>query len=178
MACKIEIPKNIWDIIDFHAYAYGNLERDGFSQFIFCEIQEKEIESPIEQALFSALKYIQKANLIPEASPELNSRGEPYLFGLRITPQHRIDKYRVDFFIEWFTKEAYNSVVVECDSQEFHDRTERERRYEKARDRFLQIKNYKVFRYTGAEILKNSIQIAVEILSFATQWHLIDGVIE
>jgi Uncharacterized protein conserved in bacteria len=57
-------------------------------------------------------------------------------------------------------------VIVECDSQQFHERTEEERRYEKQRDRFLTVEGYKVFHFTGAEIVRNPWSVAAEILEF------------
>lgn len=57
-------------------------------------------------------------------------------------------------------------VIIECDSQQFHERTEPERRYEKARDRFLQVEGYKIFHYTGASIKNNSLDIAKEIIAY------------
>jgi len=59
--------------------------------------------------------------------------------------------------------------VVECDSQQFHERTEEERRYEKARDRFLQKKGYKIFHYTGADIKSNYKKIVREIIRYALE---------
>lgn len=61
------------------------------------------------------------------------------------------------------------SLIVECDSQEFHERTEKERRYEKARDRHLLSMGYKVFHYTGSEICKDPIGVAIEILVYLTE---------
>jgi very-short-patch-repair endonuclease len=168
----VKVPTNIAEIIEKHGKAYAATTKDFFIQDIFCEIQDLSIESPIEQALYSALKCVQKCNDIPDQNPEYNSRGKPYVFGLDITPQYKIDKYRADFYISFSTQKESRCILVECDSQEFHERNERERRYEKARDRHFVLKGFIVLHYTGKEILQDPLKIATEILSHVTGYDL------
>ena len=59
-------------------------------------------------------------------------------------------------------------IIIECDSQLFHERTEKERRYEKLRDRYFTKKGYKIFHYTGKEITDYPCKIAAEILAYIT----------
>ncbi|MCK5014273.1 MAG: hypothetical protein KAS66_10675 [Candidatus Omnitrophica bacterium] len=132
------------------------------------------IESPIEQILFAAILHNIKINGIPLAGP--NAIGMlDVVFGVDIAPQFKIGRYRVDFKITMVKTIFSNkekrvviddskSVVVECDSQQWHERTEKERRYEKAKDRYFAKHNLKTFHYTGAEIIKNPHKIAAEIL--------------
>lgn len=112
------------------------------------------MESPIEQYLFVALSTL--AQLC-------------YISTVSITPQHQIGKFRADFLVS-FTKQngAVSSVVVECDSQQFHERTEPERRYEKARDRALLIAGYHTFHFTGKEIKDSPFRVAAEVLAYVT----------
>lgn len=71
-------------------------------------------------------------------------------------------------FMDYCAKEN-EDVIIECDSQMFHDRTERERRYEKMRDRYLIQQGYKTFHYTGKEITDSPFKVAAEILAYVTK---------
>ena len=168
MAKVIEIPENIWSIINRHCAVIAKNASESFSQNTFCEIQDLDICSPIEQALYSALKCVQNINCIVESEPEYDSNGKEYVFGLSIDPQFKLGNYRADFLVSWSTPKTDRRVIVECDSQQFHDRTERERRYEKARDRFFILNGYKTLHYTGTEILQDPYKVATEIISFVT----------
>lgn len=89
--------------------------------------------------------------------------------GLRVVPQYAIGKFRIDFLVSHTRLQGEERVVlIECDSQAFHDRSETERRYEKQRDRFLQSAGFKIFRFTGAEILSTPFDVAAEILKHVT----------
>jgi very-short-patch-repair endonuclease len=158
----------------------GALERDNFysriEQFV-CEggNNGNPVDSPIEQALGIALFTVAKMNDLQDADPLDLPNGGYCVAGLTIDPQFEIKPYRVDFRVVfnypcWKGKEWREEVLVECDSQAFHERTEKERRYEKKRDRFLQKAGYKIFHYTGKEILSSPIKIASEILSFLVPW--------
>ena len=85
-----------------------------------------------------------------------------------IIPQKTIGKYRCDFEIIYHypSKETIKSVIIECDSQEWHERTEIERRYEKQRDRYLVSKNYNTLHFTGKEIIANPMKVASEIIEY------------
>jgi len=146
----------------------SNYWRDMFYENTKCEFEDLNIESPIEQLLYCALKALREINGISDSDlVEIN--GKQYILGLAINPQYKIGKYRVDFLI---TKYGLNenriqksrSLVVECDSQIFHERSENERRYEKARDRYLQEQGYNIYHYTGKEIIEKTYEIAKEII--------------
>lgn len=134
----------------------------------------KGIKSPIEQILFTAILHNIKINNISMADPDRIGCFD-VVFGVEIAPQFKIGKYRVDFKITMVKTifsnkekrvvvEGSKSVIVECDSQKWHEGTEKERRYEKARDRYFAKHNLKIFHYTGTEIIKNPHKIAAEIL--------------
>lgn len=55
--------------------------------------------------------------------------------------------------------------VVELDGHEWHDRNEKQRRYEKQRDRYMQARGFRVARYTGSEIVKDPYKAAANALS-------------
>ena len=115
-----------------------------------------EITSPIEQLLFIALETLIKTNDL----------------SIEITPQYVIDKYRVDFLLSFIPDTSESILIIECDSQEWHERTEKERRYEKQRDRYLTSKGYKFLHFTGKEIKQDPIDIAYEILRTFTNLNI------
>ena len=108
--------------------------------------------TPIEQVLLFALKlfYVDSCRTSTE-----------YL----IKTQIKIEKYRVDFVVICVDceNEIAQQIIVEADSQQFHERTEKERRYEKERDRFLAEKGYTVLHFTGKEILEDAESCVTEI---------------
>lgn len=95
-------------------------------------------ESPIEGALYLALAAALTDN---EYSTEFNLRS-----------QHQIDSYRVDFLLEL----NGHSLVIECDGHAFHERTKEQAARDRSRDRELTGKGFRVIRFTGSEIWKDT----------------------
>ncbi|MBU2395733.1 MAG: endonuclease domain-containing protein [Gammaproteobacteria bacterium] len=162
--------ENVLNFINKCAEDVGNVKMDTFSYGIHSICLDYEIESPIEQMLLCALKSVAYFNSIHEAEP-YDFNGETYLDGLSIYPQVKIGRYRCDFEVGYnIVKrnciQECKAVLVECDSQQFHERNESERRYEKMRDRYFISKGYKTFHFTGSEIVKNPLDVAVEIISY------------
>jgi len=140
-----------------------------FNQNTWCEFTDLEIASPIEQFLYTALKAVRQIAALPE-DDVFSIDGKDFVFGVGIHPQRTIGAYRVDFEVSyhyWPRKGAQEvkTVLVECDSQQWHERTEEERRYEKQRDRDLMAQGYRVLHYTGKEILEDPYLVASEILA-------------
>src|SRR4030067_3006060 len=169
-----ELPPNVVTFMNYCAREVGKFKEDLFHINTYDVIKGYEIQSPIEQLLYCAMITLQKINFINDVDP-IDVKGSYYLNGLDIIPQYEIDNYRVDFLVQ-FWRHIYNTneniskdVIVECDSQMFHDRTEKERRYEKIRDRYLIQKGYKVFHYTGKEIIDAPFKVAAEILAYVTE---------
>jgi very-short-patch-repair endonuclease len=132
--------------------------------------------TPIEDCLFRAIqtmvyiKEIRKFDVIH--SKEKGKKGRLLQVGFFIIPQCPIDHYRVDFLIQYGRYDAtipdeyyLKRIIVECDSQMFHERSEKERRYEKKRDRYFVKKGYCVYHFTGKEILENPFLVADEIIN-------------
>ncbi len=167
----IKIEKNVMDFKINSSEIIGNYKNEMFNVGVSNEIEDFKIESPIEQLLYIALKTLVDINM--DFADPLFIDGKLFLDGVNIYPQFKIGKYRVDFKISYYSnhqkKEHQKSIIVECDSQQFHDRTEPERRYEKKRDRDIQKLGYKVFRFTGSEIVKNPFEVAAEILEYFGQ---------
>ncbi len=175
---------NVKVFIDKCCKEIGDWEAEQFDISTWCVITNKNnpIESPIEKILYSAIRFIAQINYI-EKPDVISIGGEEIPIGLHINPQYTIDKYRVDFLLCYgknITKEKHEErhLIVECDSQIFHERDEKQRRYEKARDRYLITKGYKTFHYTGTEICKTPFKIAVEILSYLTDTEMSEFIID
>jgi very-short-patch-repair endonuclease len=176
----LPIEKNIIKFFVRSSNIVGNLVGDMFNVNTWTEIQDYQITSPIEQIIYCALRTLRETNFIEKGEP-IEHNGKWFSVGLTITPQVVIGKYRCDFEISYGSsinregiQKTLNKIFVECDSQVFHERTEKERRYEKARDRYIQSKSFKILHYTGKEILENPFQIAAEIISTVTGENLED----
>jgi len=168
--------KNVEEFLSKSSKIVGEYHKDVFYWNTMGNFIDFEIESPIEQLLYCALKTLMEINDEADSDPT-ESDGKTYILGLGIWPQEKIGKYRVDFLVTKHRiknrEQDDKSVIVECDSQEWHERSESERRYEKRRDRYLQSKGYTVFHYTGKEIMEKPFQVAKEILEFVCE-HEID----
>ena len=166
---ETKIAKNISQKFNILGKTYGEMMKDRFIENISEQIIARGISSPIEQLLYFSLKYCLVFYYLEEAEPFVCYKTKkPYLRGILINTQDNIDKYYIDFTIEKHWREGIESkektILVECDSQEWHERTEEQRRYEKERDRIIQKLGYKIFHYTGKEILQDPLKIAKEIL--------------
>lgn len=162
------IPASILELIDRAAAHVGKYEQENASQNYFCMCAEEDLGSPIEMAFYVAFYAVARINYYEMAEPvDCKTMGP----GLHITPQHKIGKYRADFFVTEYNYKgevSTRNVVVECDGTAFHERTEPERRAEKLRDRYMQKLDLKVFRYTGKELLEDPYSIAAEVISYVT----------
>jgi very-short-patch-repair endonuclease len=167
------VPPEVNSFINQCAHEVGKFEEDAHSMNLWNECNDLDIESPIEQMLYCALNTLQKFNYIEDADP-IELGGKMFIRGFLITPQKEIGKYRADFELCYSRilhnplRQEDNKVLVECDSQEFHERTERERRYEKKRDRYFTGMGLKVFHFTGKEIKDHPMETAREIICFLT----------
>jgi len=154
----IVIPKNIREVMIKNREAIGSFKSEYFDYVTYQDIEELSIKSPIEQVMYSNLCTVRDLCNIEHSE-------------LGFFPQHRVGKYAADFIVKYdevSRNRVVNEILVECDSQEWHERTEVQRRYEKERDRFFIKQGYRVFHYTGAEIIKNGHNIACEIISHVT----------
>lgn len=149
----MDIKKDVFVFLKKAGDFLGNHTSEYFQVCIInTDFEKYNISSPIEQILYITLK-------------SLSGLLDPII----ITPQHQIGKYRCDFLIQTCdekTSRHYKEVIVECDSQEFHDRSEKERRYEKQRDRFFTSKGYKTLHFTGKEIMESPFKCSAEIFCY------------
>lgn len=80
---------------------------------------------------------------------------------LTIDMQKKIGSYRADFLLtltvsdyddDCLPIEAAHAAVIECDGHDFRDRTKQQASRDRARDRFMQMQNIAVLRFTGSDI--------------------------
>ncbi len=146
----VDIPQNVEKFISH----VGDLEKIRFEEELTLYINVfSQMDSPIEQLFYVALHFQIRAQELPETEIQIE-----------IINQCEIENFRVDFLISGFNK----NVIVELDGHNFHEMAEKERRYEKSRDRYFQKKGYKVFHYTGKEITDNPFNAVNEVLAFIT----------
>lgn len=152
----IEIPDDVNEFMKRCAGIVGEHAKCGFYIDIHGDAGERE--SPIEMLFEAALRTIIHTN-----SLEADASGNGWITWY---PQQQLGRYRVDY--ECVNLRTQSKVVVELDGHEFHDKNKEQRQYEKRRDREIQKLGYKVFRYTGSEIVGNPFEAAAEVLSFLT----------
>lgn len=58
-----------------------------------------------------------------------------------------------------------SGIVLEVDGHAFHERTKEQATRDKARDRLLQSRGYKVFRFTGSDVWKDAFGCAAIAIS-------------
>lgn len=152
-----KIPHDILSFIEKCSTAIAQKKKNDFKKDIVDNFYAS-VKSPIEILFFCAIKTIIDTNKL-----EYYVIGD-LIYGVEIMPQENIGKYKVDFLIANHGKIKTEYLIVECDGHSFHEKNENKRRYEKKRDRFLQKQGYKIFRFTGSEIVKDPISIAKECL--------------
>lgn len=162
-----ELPENVKAFIEEAAQTVANIHADRFLLDIESHLfdDEPRPQSPIEQILSAAMRAVIES--LENFEDTIDGDGSLIEGGIRIDCQHKAGPYYVDFLISYVFRLELKSFVVECDGHKFHDKDEKQRRYEKRRDRYLQRQGYKIFHYTGAEIVNNPYIAACEIVAEA-----------
>lgn len=140
---------------------YARFKENEFHQSMWARC--RFIESPIEQLFYVAMHVVSEINLVKL------SVGKEFKYDsneLAMIHQWPIDSYRVDYALRQHNENKI--VCVELDGHQFHDRDERQRRYEKRRDRFLSVNGFTVLHFTGAEVVKDAYAVALEAFIAAT----------
>ena len=169
---------------DVREFLESNKELLGMCSAIRVEKEYKkyleDCESPIEQLFCIAILTMSIINNLDRREFKIESHDISIISGIYVMPQCEIGKYRVDFVLGYggaiinigklgkASEKQIKELVVELDGHKFHDRNEKQRRYEKNRDRFLQKNGYEVFHYTGSEIVKNPYKAALECVLYLT----------
>lgn len=125
---------------------------------------ERVTDSPIEAMMLWALWYVcdrnserfglSPGNEVPEAIPDGSS--------IYVIRQGRIGQYRADFAILF---QDGVRIVIECDGHNFHEKTKQQAQHDKSRDRFIQDKGWKVYRFTGGEIFRSPLACAESVIN-------------
>lgn len=71
-------------------------------------------------------------------------------FQVRVQPH--LDPFRADFMLQVLLGDKGETVVVECDGHDFHERTKDQAARDRRRDRTIQGWGASIFRFTGSEI--------------------------
>ncbi len=162
-----KIPTNVSAFLHKAADAYGSYKQEEFSQFMWSMCCD--IKSPIEQLFLIAINLVAEVNIVPIAiGKELNDLDDDLAHNtdLLVIPQWSVGKFKVDFAL--CQQPSGKIVCVELDGHAFHDRDERQRRYEKSRDRFLTARGYSVLHFTGAEVVNDPCVVATEAFNLVT----------
>ncbi len=149
MEKKIVIPDNVMRFLRSTAIDVGDFRKRIFFEHTKKLIGRVCVESPIEQILYVALIAVAQFKYVTD--------------DITIECQEKIGKYRIDFMVEI---SGGNPVFIECDGHEFHDKDQKQRDYEKARDRYFTKKGLKVFHYTGKNITDAPYVVATEIIDY------------
>lgn len=126
--------------------------------------------SPIERLMviaFEAMRHLHYVDvrrafdletLTTYAPPKTKSCGVTYW------PQAGVHRnYTADFIVRGAGMCKGSDIAVELDGHDFHDRDQKQRSYEKRRDRDFQKAGLRVFRYTGADVVRDPLAVATEI---------------
>lgn len=117
------------------------------------------IKSPIEQALFLALRQIK--GWVEE---------KIYVEAVALEPQYQVKTktktYYLDFLLGVLLKDNTQILLaIECDGHDFHEKTKEQARKDRQRERDLTANGYTVIRFTGSEIYEDPYKCAYEIFS-------------
>lgn len=152
--------KNCQDVFSQYKKHTGNC----LSQLLFSD----EFDKMISQGLVSK----EDKSLLLRHFLLYETMGLKGAFHLVVQPSMRDIKIsgrtiRPDMFF-WLPSNEKIKIVVECDGFKFHSDKESFSR-DRQRDRKLQLKGYKVLRFSGSEIYNNPIQTGYEILDHLFQ---------
>lgn len=84
-----------------------------------------------------------------------------------ICAQGTVGPYTADFLLSFYNGECnvWLTIAIECDGHDFHEKTKQQARHDKRRDRYFQINNISVLRFTGSEIWKDARQCARDVFA-------------
>ncbi|MCP4083202.1 MAG: DUF559 domain-containing protein [Planctomycetaceae bacterium] len=97
-------------------------------------------ESPVESAFWSVGYW------------ELSKHG-------RLTPQVKVGRYRLDFALEAQTFK----LAIEIDGHDYHSSKE-QRAADYQRDRSLQMRGWRVVRFSGSEVVRDAAHCVLEVI--------------
>jgi very-short-patch-repair endonuclease len=99
----------------------------------------------------------------------------PYKGYIYLMPQYQIGRYFVDFLaIMVIDDDEYrDSIAVEIDGHDFHEKTKEQAAHDKKRDRKIVAENHGILRFTGSEAFHDAYKCVEEVIfSFAQRFTL------
>jgi very-short-patch-repair endonuclease len=87
-----------------------------------------------------------------------------------VFPQAVVHGYRLDFMVA-LRASVVIAVDIECDGHEWHERTQQQAAYDRARDRDLLRHGFPTIRYTGSEIHRDPDQCASNAIDVLNGQH-------
>ena len=129
-------------------------------------------QSPIERLMLAQFAHPDTGNnwdtrcsVLMPPSASIEHVQPPPMEGFFLWPQIEIGPYRVDFMFAAVRGDGSVSfAIIECDGHDFHERTKEQAQRDKARDRYLIGKGFRVLRFTGSEIYRNPEAVWDEII--------------
>jgi len=125
-------------------------------------LQDRRLESPIEQLFFATWEIQDRLNGMLDRNPS----------GFCLHPQQPVTvgkrTYRLDFAVglaagDW---PCGDRVAVELDGHEFHERTKEQVQRRNQRDRDLQGVGWKVFHFSGSEVVRHPVACVDEVWNY------------
>lgn len=128
-------------------------------------------ESPVEVVFLVWWKIEAARRALSHDPPELD------LFPQDETKADNGKSYRLDFAVrpedvdEWFEASErgirFPDIAVEIDGHEWHERTKEQVASRNQRDRALQSVGWKVFHFSGSEVVRRPLECVTEVMDFA-----------
>ena len=144
---------------------------DATEQFYdaYKRLQERT-ESPIEEVMLVALVYIfeswsQHAS-VGFLARDFRWGDEPSspLSETDVYLQAKVGDYRADFLFDCHHEHApRQTLVIECDGHDYHERTKSQAARDRSRDRWMTSRGISVMRFTGSEIWADPYKCAEEV---------------
>lgn len=131
--------------------------------------------SPIEEGLVHGLLVISMTDPAFRFVDLWSFRSETE-YRVSIHVQHPIDKYRADFALH-LTAESGGRMLsewfaIECDGYEFHHKTREQVTRDKARERVITSKGFRVLRFSGTEIHRGLADVMAEIFTLMNRTYV------
>lgn len=141
---------------------------ENFKEEMLWKLKHYKIESPIEQIFYIAWQsYIWtlqgKYLLYPQREIQTGDNQKKYRVDFAIFQQRDIADSPIHENFSWGKN---LKIAIELDSFTFHEKTPGQFEYEKKRDRALQEQGWRIFRFSGSEVLRDPGNCIVEIDNF------------
>jgi very-short-patch-repair endonuclease len=168
MAGIRKLAPNVADFLAVASKLVGQIEAEHWNQDVFCDLVEGGMGSPIEDLFYIACRAQCVAEYTPfNPDPTEQDGAFVYPYGIYVSPQYAVGKYRADFLVQQFgigPESVLGPVIVELDGHTFHDKDKRQRSYEKRRDRDFVRAGFRVVHFTGSDVVADPYAVAYEVL--------------